>query len=735
LSLLRWACAVLLAGAASARAQSAPAPEPQRIEIRGENSSDTDLRRRDPVAKTVVGREELDKYDDASIADVLKRQPGVNLQSGNPRLRGLGAGYTLILVNGEPAPPGFSLENLPPTQVERIEITKGPTAEFSAQAVAGTINIILRAAPRQRQRELSVRLGYTRGRIVPGFNALWADRLGDVSVSVPVSGYQWAGGNDNSSQRLTRDPRGALLRSDSTGVDRWWGGGFNLSPRVSWKLDDETTLEWQSFLVRNEFKWAGQSHTQVDETVGNGSRFLQSVDESVRNAGIWQNGRTGLSLTRRWPEGARLEARVGSQASRNRWATHTDGFLADARLNLLRDVSYSASEQTRNTSGKYTRPWKEDHTLAFGWDAELKWRTETRSAQENGQSQLSDFEARPFSAEVRRIAAYAQDEWQIAPRWSTYLGLRAESITTTTTDNGQEQRSQSSVVTPVIHLQHKLGDKGRDMLRASLTRSYKAPDLNQLLARPTLNAGYPAQGALAGVNPESAPDRVGNPLLKPELATGLDAAIESYLPQGGVVSLGLFHRRISGLIRNELLLGNVSWSSFPRWYTRPVNLESATSIGVELEIKGRADELWPSGPLPGAMNLRFAFSAYRSQVRDIPGPDNRLDQQQPWTASLGFDHRVAGTPLGMGANLGYTPNYATQLTTQQRRVLAGQRNADGYVSWTFSRELVARLSVNNFPDQKRFTRNETQESGGPLLWDDSLRRQPPSWNLGLTAKF
>jgi hypothetical protein len=106
------------------------------VEIRGSEVTDTEQRRREPVAKQIFGREELDKYGDVSVTDVLKRLPGVTLSGGNPRLRGLGAGYTLILVNGEPAPPGFSLENLPPSQVERIEVTKGPTAEHSEQAVA-----------------------------------------------------------------------------------------------------------------------------------------------------------------------------------------------------------------------------------------------------------------------------------------------------------------------------------------------------------------------------------------------------------------------------------------------------------------------------------------------------------------------------------------------------------------------------------------------------------------------
>jgi iron complex outermembrane receptor protein len=152
------------------------------VEIRGSEVSDTEQRRREPVAKQIFGREELDKYGDVSVTDVLKRLPGVTLSGGNPRLRGLGAGYTLILVNGEPAPPGFSLENLPPSQVERIEVTKGPTAEHSAQAVAGTINIILRAAARQRQRELRVGLGYTAESPMH-----WRLQLHATAVSVPMA--------------------------------------------------------------------------------------------------------------------------------------------------------------------------------------------------------------------------------------------------------------------------------------------------------------------------------------------------------------------------------------------------------------------------------------------------------------------------------------------------------------------------------------------------------------------
>lgn len=112
----------------------------ERVEILGKQSSDNELRRRAQIAKQIYGRDELDRHGDTNLADVLQRLPGITMQGNQPRMRGLGTGYTLVLINGDPAPPGFALDQLDPAQVERIEVTKGPVASQSAQAVAGAIN-------------------------------------------------------------------------------------------------------------------------------------------------------------------------------------------------------------------------------------------------------------------------------------------------------------------------------------------------------------------------------------------------------------------------------------------------------------------------------------------------------------------------------------------------------------------------------------------------------------------
>lgn len=732
----RWVQVACLLGVGLASAQEPPAD--QLIEISAKPLTDTEQRRRDPVARTVYGREELERYGDVSVGDAMKRLPGVTVQGGSPRLRGLGAGYTQLLVNGEPAPPGFSLDNVSPGQVERIEITRGPSAEYSAQAVAGTVNIVLRELPRTRQRELSVRLGYQAVRPTISASGSWGDRIGEgagtLSYTVPAAVYQWRGQADTASLRQSLDPDGALRLLDVTGVDRWWGRGFNIGPRLSWKLDDQQTLDWRTFAQRHDYDNRGRYLTEVLE----GSAPI-SVDDQVRSGGTWQMLRSGLTWQRKAPDGTRTELRGGFQASSSRASSHTDGADAAGTPTLVRDTTNHNTEHSLSAGAKHSRPLGEAHTLVLGWDGERRSRTEQRSIVENGADLLPGFEGLPFEADLGRLALFAQDEWELAPRWSASLGLRGERIVTTSEGQDGPLRNTSQVITPLLHVNHRLDAAGKDLIRASLTRSYKAPELNQLISRPSINPQYPANGA----NTEIYPDSIGNPALDPELATGLDLAYEQYLPQGGVLSVGGFYRRISGVIRNQVTLQAVPWAAVPRWVSQPVNLSRARSAGLELELKGRGDELLTALAAQHAwlrgLSLRGSANVYRSSVDGIPGPDNRLAGQPPWTASAGFDQALGpalgGPPLTVGASLAWTPGYRTQQTPDQSLSIDSVRSLDAHATWAIDRQTTLRLAASNLLADGSRSLTEVLPADGAPQFSDSTRSASPSFGLGLTSKF
>ena len=115
-ALASFICSVALAAARAQTSEPVPAPAPpansQRIEITGGRGSDTDQRRQSTAAKIVIGRDEIERYGDSNTLELLKRLPGVTVpgapgRGGNPRMRGMGGGFTQILIDGERIAPGF----------------------------------------------------------------------------------------------------------------------------------------------------------------------------------------------------------------------------------------------------------------------------------------------------------------------------------------------------------------------------------------------------------------------------------------------------------------------------------------------------------------------------------------------------------------------------------------------------------------------------------------------------
>ncbi len=653
----------------------------ERIEITSRTPSGTELRRAAMVAKQIYGREELDKYGDQNVLDVLKRLPGVNVQSGTPRMRGLGAGYTQILINGDPAPPGFALDQLSPSQIERIEVTKAPTADQSAQAVAGTINIILKDAPRVAQRDLRLGMNYNIERPTGNANLTIGEKIGSAAYSVPISLFQWRGGSRFATDRTMEGSDGRPAESLQNAQQLFWGQGFNLGPRLNWKISDEETVVLQSFIQKG--RW-NNSTTYQNATLAGQPVF----DDNGEQHGSWQALRTSAQWVNRFSDTQRIELKAGYNESRGRfdsWTLRSDSpYLHTA--GDLKDRGFTQA-------GKYSHLLGDSHTLTVGWDIERRRREEARDTTKLGVPQLPEFEGQPFSARIERTAVYAQDEWEISSQWSTYFGLRHEEIRTDSSGGSVGTTNVSRVLTPLWHINYKLDPKGRDLIRASVSRTYKAPELTSLLGRPSLSSLYPDPQT---GNTELAPDRIGNPALKPELALGFDLAFEKYLPAGGLFSVGVFHRRINDLIRNVTSLQTVAWSPVARWVSVPRNFSKASTHGVEFEIKGRANELFPNWFDPKlGLNLRSSLSFYRSQVEALAGPYNRLDSQQPWSGNLGFDHRFADWPLTIGGTLGYTPGYTTRQTDIQSLDQGRSRTLDVYAQWAYSRTLSLRFFANN----------------------------------------
>ncbi|MFG6428667.1 TonB-dependent receptor plug domain-containing protein [Roseateles sp. LYH14W] len=696
-------------------AAAAPAAEQlQRVEVSG-TASDDSVRRASTASKIVITREEIEKFGDSTVGEVLKRLPGVTTggrpgRGGDVRMRGMGGGFTQMLVNGERMPPGFSLDQLPPEQVERIEVLRAPTAEYGARAIAGTINIVLREPLKKKLNEFRAGVSVERDKLSPNINWSRNDSFGDGhTYTLSVNAMRGERGDDviSDTLRLTR-ATGAESLQITRGSNESTRQSLNLNGRVQIKLGGQDSLSIQPFIVTNK----SDSRSDITRTPGLYDRVLTESDNSFTMA------RLNAQWLTRPDSNTRVELRGGiGGASGDSQSVRQESLAgAPGRLQLDRTDS---RDRNWNLVGKFSRTLENEHSLVFGAEGEGNTRDSSRTTVIDGNSQqgLGDF-GDDLNASTTRFAAYAQDEWTVGKQWDFYAGLRWEGIKTESSAANYAVKNTSSVFTPLAHARYKLDPGGKEAIRMSLTRSYRSPQLNDLVARPSINTEVE--------HDEATPDRAGNPDLKPELATGLEIGYEKYLSKGGLLSANFFARSISNVMRNVVALETVSWSPTPRWVSRPRNLGKASTMGLELEAKFRLDEYFDD-MLP--INVRSNVSFFTSKVDGIPGPNNRIEGQPKATANLGFDYRLRSVPVSLGASLNWTPSS----TIQQSELLVVTSNrklvSDAFAMWNVTPEQSLRLSASNLTPLDYYTGSisttdaqiVTSRSGGPSYTQWQLR--------------
>lgn len=683
----------------AAAAQAAPEPPaPARVEIIGTAAAaEADTGRDATAARTIVPRETIARDPGGSLLDVLRRVPGITVgggpgRAGDLRLRGLGGGYTQVLVNGEPVPAGFELDSLPTAQVERIEIARIATVDQGAQAIAGTINIVLRQPGRKPVRELKAGAGVQAGRVSLSLDGLVADRFDDRSVSLGagLSRRDEAWPVRISQQRTDAAGQPVLQRL----TDRQAVGlseGLSLTPRLSWQPTPADRLGLEA-LVR---------HTRFDDHNDDRREALLGAAPPYAFEHQRLRLRTTLAQPRlQWNRtmdgGATLESRLGANWLRR---ASDSRFSGDDPLQsplLLQRMQAATQERGITAAGKLRLPYSDGHAVALGWDGEHTRRDDSRSQRQSSPAGLpvTDLDER-YRVTVQRVAVYLQDEWDLDASLSIYAGVRWSTLRTRTTGDGIEPAGhRASVTSPVLQALWKPAALAGDQLRLALSRSHKAPRAADLSPR----------RFVAFDNTATTPDLQGNPGLRPELAWGLDLAYEHVLPaRAGTVNLTLGSRRIDDVILDSLRLDG------GLWVARKTNQGRARVDSLELDGRWRLRATWPAAP---DAELRAGLARNWSAVQRVPGPDNRLDSQVPWSATLGLDWRLQDLPLSWTASLTAKGGVRARTALNQASTAGALRTLDLGAAWKLSPTLQLRASLANLLRPRVLATDTVFDSGG-----------------------
>jgi TonB-dependent receptor len=213
----------------------------------------------------------------------------------------------------------------------------------------------------------------------------------------------------------------------------------------------------------------------------------------------------------------------------------------------------------------------------------------------------------------------------------------------TGTSGFADTRASYSNVTPSAHLSYRHNE--RMVFRAAAWNSISRPEYRYLEAGETYN--FNANGEITSITR-------GNPALKPAEARNFDLGFEYYTRDGGLFSLGVYHKRIRNFIlgdngESEAVVGAVD--NLPVPVTQPKNGSAAEITGVELTFQQQLRTLpAPFDGLGVAMNLTLQTSAAETGIPFRQG--RRVEfmnsPEQLWNAALfyekaGWEARLAAS--------------------------------------------------------------------------------------------
>lgn len=662
-----------------------------------------DPRAQSTTTAIVVNRDELLRQGDASLAEVLKRQPGITLDAtpgreAQIRMRGMGGGYVAILLNGLPAPGGFSLESISPELIERIEIMRAATAETSSQAVAGSINVVMRRAGPARgspANEIKAGSAFQRGQAAPQLLAQHSGKNGALAYTLAAT------------VKRSVNPVAAISTEEGPGLLRrtdWTDGQVEdiaeLAPRLAWQPNANDSITSQSY-VRWRHIDNVKRESETTET-GAPTAFPHARQRfETRPLHLYAD----LAWTRKFEGGARLNAKLAGFHMRRTADFIYEGMDLQDRLRETHLVASGPVEREWTFSGSWRKPLWGSHSLAAGWEIGRKERSEYRRERhlDAGGAQIL-FSDEDYRSEVKRSALFVQDEWDLNADWSAYLGLRREDLRTTGQGNAAapvdvDAGAWSPVFQALFKPQRAEGDAGpRDQFRLAVGRTYKAPNIVQLM---------PRRYTVDNNNSATNPDQQGNPSLRPELSLAIDLAWERYFGKADMVSVSAFHKRIRDIILTRIFERDGVWTAMPD------NHGGATVRGLEFETR------ITRGPLAARVNLARNWS----RLDSIPGPDNRIEDQPAWSGNLGLDYTAPAGRVDLGGTFSYRGSVASRAASPVFSLDDPRRQLDLYALWKANAQSRLRLSVSGL-GQRSYRERLVHEGQYPLARTTAFQVRP-----------
>jgi outer membrane receptor for ferrienterochelin and colicins len=730
--------------------------------------------RTDSVAPELVYDQQFfEQFEPLSVGDQLSRVPGVAFTSDigerdAPQMRGLGEGFTQVLVNGRPIPGAGNdrtvfVDRIPAEIIDRIEIVRAPSADIDSQGIGGTINIILKDGASLPPGVIA-RVG--------GVYDVDNEELGGVGA-LSISGrtddrrFAWSGtfdiqqryntkvldqqlfddtspGFDPNSDGLQMfDPDGFVAGTPSTNavehqdqIDTRESLDMSFNGDLSIELTPGQRVRLDAFFLRTERDETEDTtnYFRADDSGddpgtgdddGDVSNDPWDINETGTQAQTIEQDSYGLSalyeaqITDGWSfEGQARYARFLENNVQDSFTTAVfDGDPPEGERELIdsddQEISVDGS-LTFNSDAFAQRIGLHGFEFEVGLAAKQKTRDYSLRAFEDdndldfadpGEEETDLGASGNFQYEENRLDAFAQVELGLSSFFTVQAGGRIE--TTETEANligGAGGSSESAEFYPSAHVQWDVWQNGQ--VRISGARTARRPLLDQLV--PFFDEESPGDDDAT----------IGNPNLSIETAYGYDIGYEHRIGQRGIIGVNYFHRDVSDLISLVSVPGGDCGGCDGSLYTYQ-NVGDGKVWGWEVDVST------PLGFI-GLPETGF-FANYTDlnseRVDPFTGIETTFNAQPDYVYNWGLSHNIPSLNTSVG--------FSYRKQGMSRSLFLGEiedqwydANLEVFLEHRFSDRVVMRIVGNNLLDadsiqsERNFDGDSAEELRDAMLAND-----------------
>jgi len=338
-----------------------------------------------------------------------------------------------------------------------------------------------------------------------------------------------------------------------------------------------------------------------------------------------------------------------------------------------------------------------------------------------------------YSGTEEVVAGYAMAEFDATNKLKIVGGVRneytamelngsrasTEGTPAQTTVSATTVTNNYHALLPMLHLKYSLSDRAN--LRAAYTRTFIRPNFGDMTPGTTIDNTR---------NPMSISR--GNPELRPTMSNNFDLMGEYYFSNIGLLSGGMFYKKIQDVVFTDISMQNVDGSDF--MVTQAKNLKDASLFGFEAGINKRFNFL--KGFWSG-FGVEFNYTFIDSRVEVPRGTGNNITMDKTglpnqskhlFNAILFYERngimvRLAGNYRGASVetiNQQLGPDYYTWM--------AANFTLDASATYSISPRLKTFVELNNLSnapikmymgDSRRLTSSEWYGRRGQagIRWD------------------